>query len=89
MSGNFKGLLEAWIGSQVTVINPESFKSTALGQGLSFQSYKAKVIEIGDDYMKLSFTAVKKDTQNEVEQIIPIYLIKRISIWGEEKLIHL
>ena len=89
MSGNFKGLLEAWIGSQVTVINPESFKSTALGQGLSFQSYKAKLVEIGDDYMKLSFTAVKKDTQNEVEQIIPIYLIKRISIWGEEKLIHL
>jgi hypothetical protein len=89
MSGNFKGLLEGWIGSQVTVINPESFKSTALGQGLSFQSYKAKVIEIGDDYMKLSFTAVKKDTQNEVEQIIPIYLIKRISTWGEEKLIHL
>jgi hypothetical protein len=90
MSGaNFKSVLESWVGGQVTVVNPESFKSTALGQGLSFQSYTAKVVEVGDDYVKLAFTAVKKDAQNEVEQIIPIHLIKRISIWGEERLVHL
>ena len=90
MSGEtFRGILESWVGIQVTVVNPESFKSTALGQGLSFQSYAAKVVVVGDDYIKLTFAEVKKDAQTEVEQIIPIYLIKRVSIWGEEKLIHL
>ena len=90
MSGEtFRGILESWVGIQVTVVNPESFKSTALGQGLSFQSYAAKVVVVGDDYIKLTFAAVKKDARTEVEQIIPIYLIKRVSIWGEEKLIHL
>jgi hypothetical protein len=90
MSGeNFRGILESWVGTQVTVVNPESFKSTALGQGLSFQSYAAQVVVVGDDYVKLSFAAVKKDAQTDVEQIIPINLIKRVSIWGDEKLIHL
>ena len=28
---NFSGLLEEWVGSQVTVVNPESYKLTALG----------------------------------------------------------
>lgn len=90
MSGeNFRGILESWAGSQVTVVNPESFKSTALGQGLSFQSYAAQLVQIGDDFIKLSFSAVKKDAQTEVEQIIPIAFIKRCSLWGGEKLIHL
>jgi len=90
MSGEtFKSLLESWADSQVTVVNPESFKSTALGQGLSFQSYAAQLVQIGDDFIKLSFSAVKKDAQTDVEQIIPIALIKRVSIWGGEKLIHL
>jgi hypothetical protein len=90
MSGEtFKGLLESWADAQVTVVNPESFKSTALGQGLSFQSYAAQLVQIGDDFIKLSFSAVKKDAQTDVEQIIPIALIKRVSIWGGEKLIHL
>lgn len=90
MSGEtFKGLLESWADAQVTVVNPESFKSTALGQGLSFQSYAAQLVQIGDDFIKLSFSAVKKDAQTDVEQIIPIALIKRVSVWGGEKLIHL
>ncbi|UCH82725.1 MAG: hypothetical protein JSW50_09605 [Candidatus Latescibacterota bacterium] len=90
MSGeSFRGILESWADSQVTVVNPESFKSTALGQGLSFQSYAAQLSEIGADYIKLSFSAVKKDAQTEVEQIIPIAFIKRVSLWGGEKLIHL
>ena len=90
MSGEtFKGLLESWADAQVTVVNPESFKSTALGQGLSFQSYVAQLVQIGDDFIRLSFSAVKKDAQTDVEQIIPIALIKRVSIWGGEKLIHL
>jgi hypothetical protein len=90
MSGEtFRGILESWADSQVTVVNPESFKSTALGQGLSFQSYAAQLVKIGEDFITLSFSAVKKDAQTEVEQIIPIAQIKRASVWGGEKLIHL
>jgi hypothetical protein len=90
MSGqDFKSVLQSWVGSQVKVINPESFKSTALGQGLGFQAYAAQLTFMGDDFVRLSFKAVKKDSQTDVEQIVPISLIKRITIWGDERLIHL
>jgi len=86
---DFRSILQSWVGNQVTVINPESFKATALGQGLGFQSYTAKIESIGDDYIKLAYSAIKKDSQTDVEQIIPIALIKRITIWGGERLLHL
>jgi len=86
---SFKSILQSWVGGQVTVINPESFKATALGQGLGFQSYTAQFVELGEDYIKLTYSAIKKDSQTEVEQIIPISLIKRITIWGGERLVHL
>jgi hypothetical protein len=90
MSGHdFKSVLKSWEGSEVTVINPESFKSTALGQGLGFQSYAARIALVGEDFVKLTFTAVKKDAQTEVEQLVPIALVKRITVWGGERLIHL
>jgi hypothetical protein len=86
---DFKSILQSWVGSQVTVINPESFKATALGQGLGFQSYTAQIVSLGEDYIKLAYSAIKKDSQTEVEQIIPISLVKRITIWGSERLLHL
>ncbi len=86
---DFKSILQSWVGGAVTVINPESFKSTALGHGLGFQSYSAQLVSVGDDFIKLTFDAVKKDAPSEVEQIVPISLIKRITIWGGERLIHL
>ena len=59
MSGEtFRSVLESWVGKQVTVVNPESFKKTALGQGLSFQTYPAEITTIGEDFIKLSFSAV-------------------------------
>ena len=42
-----------------------------------------------DDFVKLTFAARKGDAETNVEQIIPLERIKRISVWGEEKLIHL
>lgn len=90
MSGHdFKSILKSWEGSEITVINPESFKSTPLGLGLGFQSYTAKLAEVGEDFVKLSYTAIKKDVQTDVEQVVPIGLIKRISVWGGERLIHI
>jgi hypothetical protein len=90
MGGNdFRSILVSWEGNEITVINPESFKSTPLGLGLGFQSYTAKLESVGEDYIKLSYSAIKKDVQTNVEQVVPIALIKRISVWGTEKLIHL
>ena len=89
MAGNFLGLLAEWVGGQVTVVNPESYKASALGKGLTFQTYSAKFDKLGEDYIQLSFTAAKSGEQTTVEQLIPTERIKRISIWGEEKLIHL
>ena len=82
-------LLGEWVGSEVTIINPESYKSTALGKGLTFQSYKAKFEELGDDFVRISFAAKKGDSHTQVEQLIPYDQIKRVSRWGDEKLIHL
>lgn len=89
MSDTFKGLLDGWLGQEVTVVNPESFKSTQLGKGLGFQTYPAKLDAVGDDYIKLAFSSVKGESQTAVEQIIPFDSIKRLSQWGEERLVHL
>ena len=86
---SFRDALANWIGIEVTVVNPESFKSTALGKGLTFQSYKATLKTVGDDFVMLTFASVKGANETNVEQIIPTGMIKRISVWGEEKLIHL
>lgn len=89
MAANFREVLEQWVGQEVTVINPESFKSTQLGKGLGFQTYPAKVDAVGDDFVKLAFSSVKGESQTAVEQIVPFFRIKRLSLWGEEKLIHI
>jgi len=86
---SFASLLGEWVGGEVTIVNPESFKSSALGKGLTFQSYKAIFAELGDDFVRVTFQAKKGDSQTEVEQLIPFGFIKRVSRWGEEKLIHL
>ena len=86
---SFASLLGEWVGSEVTIVNPESFKSSALGKGLTFQSYQAKFEELGDDFVRVVFQAKKGDAQTDVEQLIPFDQIKRVSRWGDEKLIHL
>jgi len=89
MGATLLGLLQAWVGTEITVVNPESYKSTQLGKGLTFQTYGAKLAEIGDDFLKLTFAAKKNESSTTVEQIIPLDRVKRISSWGDEKLIHL
>ena len=81
--------LKDWVNQEVTVVNPESYKSTALGEGLTFQTFGAKLAEVGDDYIVVAFQAKKMEEVLNVEQIIPIHKIKRVSLWGQEKLIHI
>lgn len=89
MSGSFIAMLGEWIGGDVTVVNPESYKSTALGKGLTFQTYTAKLEQVGEDWVKLTFRAKKGEAETSVEQLIPVSRIKRVSIWGDEKIVHL
>lgn len=89
MSGSFMAMLGEWVGGDVTVVNPESYKSTALGKGLSFQTYSAKLEQVGDDWVKFTFVARKGDAETNVEQLVPVGRIKRVSIWGDERIVHL
>ncbi len=89
MAGTFVAVLAEWVGADVTVVNPESYKSTALGKGLTFQTYQANLAEMGEDFIRLTFAARKADAESTVEQLIPTNHIKRLSLWGGEKLIHL
>ncbi|NIM20376.1 MAG: hypothetical protein GTO51_09115 [Candidatus Latescibacteria bacterium] len=86
---SFQNVLKAWEGSQVTVVNPESYRSTALKESLGFQAYGAKISEVGEDYVMLVYSAQKKGQEENVEQWIPIDMIKRITIQGGERFIHL
>lgn len=86
---NFYSVLQTWQGQQVTVINPESFRSTALKESLGFQAYTATIAEVGDDFIKLAYTAQKKGQDENVEQWIPLNMLKRITIQGTEKFLHI
>ena len=86
---DFANHLKQWENQEVTIVNPESYKSTALGEGLTFQTFGAKLAEVGDDYIRVSFQAKKMEDVLNVEQIIPMSRIKRVSMWGDEKLLHL
>jgi hypothetical protein len=85
----FQNVLLEWKGSQVTVVNPESYRSSAIKESLGFQAYGAKIDEVGEDFIKLVYTAQKKGQEENVHQWIPLKMIKRITIQGEEKFLHL
>ena len=86
---SFHSLLQTWQGQPVTVINPESFRSTALKESLGFQAYAATIGEVSDDFVKLTYTAQKKGQDENVEQWIPMSMIKRVTIQGSEKFLHI
>ena len=85
----FAEQIRQWANEEVTVVNPESYKSTALGEGLTFQTFGAKISEVGDDYIRVAFQAKKMEEVLNVEQLIPMEKIKRVSLWGDQKLIHI
>lgn len=89
MSEDFIALLQSWKGSAVTVINPESYTSTALREGLGFESYSATLAEVSPGHIMLSYTAQRKGKSAEVQQWVPNDMIKRITMMGDEKFIHL
>lgn len=85
----FQSILESWIGQQVTVINPQSYRKTPLSDGVALETYTATITTVEDDYVSLTFEARKRNQMEQVEQVVPFAEIKRISTWGGEKFIQL
>ena len=85
----FRSVLESWIGEQVTVINPQSYRKTPLSDGVALETYTATIGSVEDDYVELSFEARKRNQMEKVQQVVPFMEIKRISTWGGEKFLQL
>jgi hypothetical protein len=74
---SFREVLTAVVGKTVTVVNPESFEESALGQRLTTGIYKAKVLAVGEDFLKLQTTfrrrgAKEAGEEEPVVQFIPV-----------------
>jgi hypothetical protein len=89
MSATFYELLKGWENSTVTIINPESYSISRLSDGISFESYDVNLMTVAQDYIQISFTTKKVDQEQPVEQFVPFYRIKRVSIWGGQKFIQI
>jgi len=85
----FKEILESWVGQQVTVINPQSYRKTPLSDGVALETYTATITTVEDDYVSLSFEARKRNQMEKVEQVVPFSEVKRVSTWGGEKFLQL
>ena len=86
---SFKAILESWVGQQVTVINPQSYRKTPLSDGVALETYTATITTVEDDYVSLSFEARKRNQMEKVEQVVPFSEVKRVSTWGGERFLQL
>ncbi len=86
---NLYDVLKEWVDQRVTVVNPQSFAETVVRDVIRMETYQATVQEIGDDFVRLHFQASKRNVDADVDQVIPFHEIKRISVWGDERLLHL
>lgn len=82
-------VLSDWLEQEVTVVNPQSFAETLVKDTIRLETYKAKIQEIGEDFIRLGFAASKRNVETPVDQVIPFHEVKRISVWGDERLLHL
>ncbi len=85
----FRSALESWVGQQVTVINPKSYRKTPISDGVTLETYEATLSSVENDYVELSFEARKRGESQVVQQVVPLSEVRRISTWGGEKYIQL
>ncbi len=88
MSGSFADTLRGWEGSPVTVVNPQSFRRGAITDAIDLETFEAKLVSVGGDYIEVAYEAKKKGEVQGVTQFIPFTQIRRVSVWGSENLIH-
>jgi hypothetical protein len=86
---SFCGVLKEWEGSEVIIINPESYSLGQLGDKITFETYPATLSSVTQDCIQVTFSRSKKGQDTPVEQYIPFSRIKRASVWGGEKFIQI
>ena len=91
-SRDFRSLLKALAGKKVTIVNPESYETAAMGFQLKEGYYAGKIGSVGQDFILLHTilqTSKKDGGTVPVKQFIPINRIKRISMMKDEYILHL
>ena len=89
---DFRGVLKALVGKNVTVVNPESYESAPMGFQLKEGFYTGKIGKIGSDFIlfhTIIAASKKEGGKVPVKQYIPIHRIKRISLMKDTFILHL
>jgi len=90
---SFREALEFLVGKIVSVANPESYETTAVGQRLATGFYRAKVQAVGSDVVTVISEAKGKPKDGtkgaQVRQFIAVAHIKRISMPKDGAMLHL
>jgi hypothetical protein len=90
----FHQVLSTLVGKTVKIVNPESLEDAPLGHRLTANFYRAKVLALGDDYLRISTVYTKHSAKAEADrepvlQFIPIDRVKRVSFMKAETLLHI
>ncbi len=85
---SFRDTLRSWEGGPITVVNPQSFRRGAITDAIDLETFKAKLVKVGGDFVEVAYEAKKKGEVQPVTQYIPFTQIRRVSVWGSENLIH-
>ena len=57
---NFRSILESWKGGEVTVVNPQSFRRGAITNAIDLETFPAKLLHVGSDFVEVNYEAKKK-----------------------------
>jgi hypothetical protein len=86
---SLREILATWVDKDITIVNPHSFSESVMRDTVQLETYLVTITEVGDDYVRLGYDAPKRKTLEHVDQIVPLREIKRVTQWGEERILHL
>ena len=89
---DFRGILKALMGKNLTIVNPESYEAAPVGFRIKEGFYEGKLTGLGPDFIQLAtvFESAKKGGGSQpVKQFIPLARIKRISLMKEAVVVHI
>ena len=90
----YREVLSSLSGKVVTIVNPESYEEGPVCNRLTTSFYRAKVLALSDDFVKLQTVyrkhGAKSETEHEpVVQYVPIDRVKRVSVMRTDTILHL
>lgn len=89
---SFGAVLKSLTGQVVTIVNPESLEDAPVGRHLTTGIYRAKILEVGSDFLMMSREYDHRHGDRDVEfirQYLRLTCITRVSLMKEETLLHL